>query len=104
MSMAFQSRSLTHIIKVYNFIPDKRLCRVKAWRFGLLFVLLDITAFLVQLAGAGIASGASSGNGNDNTKTMLLGLHIYMGGVSHTNSPTILFHSSHLKSLTVDLV
>ncbi|KAI9665829.1 MAG: hypothetical protein M1821_003763 [Bathelium mastoideum] len=61
---------------VWNFIPDKRLCRVKAWRFGLLFVLLDITAFLVQLAGASIASGT-----NNTAKTTLLGLHIYMGGI-----------------------
>ncbi|KAI9707846.1 MAG: hypothetical protein M1820_004452 [Bogoriella megaspora] len=61
---------------VYNFIPDKRLCKIKAWRFGLLFVLLDITAFLVQLGGAAIASGNDS-----SPNTILLGLHIYMGGI-----------------------
>ncbi|KAL9087134.1 MAG: hypothetical protein Q9165_006785 [Trypethelium subeluteriae] len=66
---------------VWNFIPDKRLCKVKAWRFGLLFVILDITAFLVQLGGASIAAGASSGNGNNNTSKALLGLHVYMGGI-----------------------
>ena len=76
---------LLTMIQVYNFIPDKRLCRVKAWRFGLLFVLLDITAFLVQLAGASIAAGASSGT-SANTKTALLGLHVYMGGVSHLST------------------
>ena len=47
-----------------------------------MFVLLDITAFIVQMGGAVIATSASNGSGNSNAKTMLLGLHIYMGGVS----------------------
>jgi hypothetical protein len=27
---------------VYNFLPDKKLLGIKAWRFGMFFVLLDI--------------------------------------------------------------
>jgi hypothetical protein len=27
---------------VYNFLPEKKLLGIKAWRFGMLFVLLDI--------------------------------------------------------------
>ncbi|MCJ1278200.1 hypothetical protein MMC21_006015 [Puttea exsequens] len=61
---------------VYNFTVSAKILRVKAWRFALIFVLLDIFAFLVQAAGASMASG-------DNlTKEQIdRGLHIYMGGV-----------------------
>ena len=42
---------------VYNFTPSASVFKIKAWRFGLIFVLLDVLAFLVQAAGASIASG-----------------------------------------------
>jgi len=61
---------------IYNFLPAHKLFGIKAWRFGLYFVLLDITAFLVQAGGASIASGS-----NVSDKTVLLGIHIYMGGI-----------------------
>lgn len=53
-----------------------RLAGVSARRFGLLFVLLDIVAFIVQ------ASGAVMLSGNDVSQhTIELGIHIYMGGI-----------------------
>ena len=61
---------------VYNYTAEARLLRIKAWRFGLYFVLLDIVAFLVQLYGAASASGDHLP-----TSTVLRGLHIYMAGV-----------------------
>ncbi|KAK5164516.1 uncharacterized protein LTR77_009722 [Saxophila tyrrhenica] len=61
---------------VYNFTPSASVFKVKAWRFGLIFVLLDILAFLVQVAGAIMASGEKK-----STDTIMAGLHIYMGGV-----------------------
>ncbi|KAL8709530.1 MAG: hypothetical protein Q9220_005772 [cf. Caloplaca sp. 1 TL-2023] len=61
---------------VFNFTERARLFGIKAWRFTLYFVLLDIIAFIVQ------AGGASSASGSDKPDhTILLGLHIYMGGV-----------------------
>jgi hypothetical protein len=36
---------------VYNFTPSASVFKIKAWRFGLIFVLLDVVAFLIQLAG-----------------------------------------------------
>ncbi|OQO14875.1 hypothetical protein B0A48_00257 [Cryoendolithus antarcticus] len=57
---------------VYNFTQDAKVLGIRAWRFTLLFVLLDVIAFLVQAGGASLASG------NDN---VLLGIHIYMAGV-----------------------
>ena len=42
---------------VYNFTPSASVFKIRAWRFGLIFVLLDILAFLAQLAGAAVASG-----------------------------------------------
>ena len=61
---------------VYNYTSTARLFKVKAWRFTLYFVLLDILAFLVQVTGASIASGDDVPDSQ-----VLLGLHIYQGGV-----------------------
>ena len=61
---------------VYNFTTSARVLRIKAWRFGLYFVLLDIVAFLIQAAGASMASGD-----NLTQDEILRGLHIYMGGI-----------------------
>ncbi|KAK0510762.1 hypothetical protein JMJ35_007194 [Cladonia borealis] len=61
---------------VYNFTANAKILGVKAWRFGLYFVLLDIAAFLVQAAGASMASG-----NNITTTQIENALHIYMGGV-----------------------
>ena len=61
---------------VYNFTPEASVYKVKAWRFGLIFVLLDVFAFLVQAAGASVASVDS-----DNPNLPMMGIHIYMGGI-----------------------
>jgi hypothetical protein len=62
---------------VHNFLLEKRLCGLQARRFSLIFVTLDIIAFLIQVAGASIASGDNISQSQIN-----LGLHVYMGGVS----------------------
>lgn len=59
---------------VYNFTPSASVFKVKAWRFGLIFVLLDVTAFVVQFGGAAVASVGGSVN-------PMIGIHIYMGGI-----------------------
>ena len=61
---------------VYNFTSTAKILKVKAWRFGLYFVLLDIVAFLIQAAGASMASGD-----NISQSQIERGLHIYMGGI-----------------------
>ena len=61
---------------VYNFTTSAKVLGIKAWRFGLYFVLLDIVAFLIQ------ATGASMASGNNLTNDQIeRGLHIYMGGI-----------------------
>lgn len=42
---------------VYNFTASAKILGLKAWRFGLYFVLLDVIAFLIQAVGAIMASG-----------------------------------------------
>jgi hypothetical protein len=58
------------------FIPDQKLRGISARRFGMIFVCLDIFAFFVQMVGAAFTTG-------ENTKkdVVLLGIHIYMGGI-----------------------
>ncbi|KAG8526875.1 uncharacterized protein KY384_008304 [Bacidia gigantensis] len=61
---------------VYNYTSTAKILGVKAWRCTLIFVLLDILAFILQLTGAVMASG------DDLTNAQIMrGLHIYMGGV-----------------------
>ena len=72
---------------MYNFTTNAKILGVKAWRFGLYFVLLDIAfvpsipfpkhvlicsrAFLVQAAGASMASGNTLTTSQiENGKTM----------------------------------
>jgi len=71
---------------VYNFLPNHKLGGIKAWRFGMLFVILDIVAFLVQLFGASTASGT-----NIKRSQIMMGLHIYMGGVGFQELFIIMF-------------
>ncbi|KAL8796587.1 MAG: hypothetical protein Q9182_007332 [Xanthomendoza sp. 2 TL-2023] len=81
---------------VYNFTSRARLLGIKAWRFTLYFVLLDIVAFIIQAGGAASASGTNKpenevllgehwGQQPPSNKSALLtclpGLHIYMAGV-----------------------
>jgi hypothetical protein len=61
---------------VYNFTSKAKIFTIKAWRFGLYFVLLDILAFLIQIFGALIASKHDASMSRKE-----LGLHIYMGGI-----------------------
>ncbi|KAF7587594.1 hypothetical protein BBP40_007014 [Aspergillus hancockii] len=61
---------------IFFFIPEKRLGGISAQSYGLLFVWLDIFSFLVQLAGAGMSTGTDVP-----TSRVMLGLHIYMGGI-----------------------
>lgn len=42
---------------VYNFTSKASVFRIHAWRFGLVFVLLDVAAFFVQLVGLVFAGG-----------------------------------------------
>ncbi|KAJ7226969.1 RTA1 like protein-domain-containing protein [Mycena pura] len=60
---------------IYFFVPEKRIAGIRAQRLSLVFVLLDITAFLVQVAGGVLINPSNS------AKLQLLAIHIYMGGI-----------------------
>ncbi|KFY89858.1 hypothetical protein V500_05422 [Pseudogymnoascus sp. VKM F-4518 (FW-2643)] len=60
---------------VWNYIPDAKLYRITAWRFSAYFVIFDVIALIIQVAGA--ASSAA--------------IHIYMGGVGFQQFFILLF-------------
>ena len=62
---------------VQFFLPEQRLVKISAQRFGLIFVCLDIFAFIIQLIGVGILVQTDASN-----DTVLRGVHIYMGGIA----------------------
>ncbi|KAK1149810.1 hypothetical protein N8T08_003361 [Aspergillus melleus] len=71
---------------VWNFTDDAQVLRVKPWRFGLFFVILDIIAFIVQVYGAAQAAG-----NHITYEKQMEGLHIYMGGVGVQQLFVLLF-------------
>jgi len=71
---------------VYNFTEKGSVFKIKAWRFGLIFVLLDVFAFFVQAVGAVIAS-----NQTNNPKLPMIGIHVYMGGIGFQQLCIFLF-------------
>lgn len=62
---------------VHFFVPEQTLIRISARRFGLIFVCLDILAFIVQLIGVGILVQIDAA-----TDVVLRGVHIYMTGIA----------------------
>lgn len=61
---------------VRTYTDQGQLWRIKPSHFGLIFVVLDIVAFVVQVYGAAQATGRDAAQ-----EEVLQGLHIYMGGV-----------------------
>ncbi|KDQ51946.1 hypothetical protein JAAARDRAFT_40566 [Jaapia argillacea MUCL 33604] len=70
---------------VHYFIPDQAVGRIKARRLATWFVLLDITALLIQ------GTGGSLTTTRGNSKLITLGLHIYMGGIGMQEFFILLF-------------
>lgn len=60
---------------IHFFLNDDKVFRLKAKRITLIFVLCDITTFLVQGAGGSMTTSTNP------ISTQRTGLHVYMGGV-----------------------
>ncbi|EEP82546.1 predicted protein [Uncinocarpus reesii 1704] len=59
---------------IYFFLPEQKCFGISAKRLTLIFVILDVTAFLVQ-------GSASSLLSSDDPNTMNIGKNLYMGGI-----------------------
>ncbi|RDL40271.1 Uncharacterized protein BP5553_00250 [Venustampulla echinocandica] len=59
---------------VFQYLPNQKLLGIRAKRMALLFVVLDVASFIIQIGG-----GIMVTSKNENTKKM--GLHIYTGGL-----------------------
>jgi len=62
---------------IHYFLPEKKVLGLSAIKFARYFVILDISTFIIQAIGGSILSQGA----NEATKTINLGLHIYMGGI-----------------------
>jgi hypothetical protein len=60
---------------IYFFLPEQKIWGISARKLAVWFVCVDILSFLTQLGGGSLIQ-----NGNDNT-VLMLGIHIYMGGI-----------------------
>ncbi|KAL4896715.1 RTA1 like protein-domain-containing protein [Aspergillus ambiguus] len=61
---------------IYFLVPEQRLAGIPATRYGVIFIWLDIIAFIIQAAGALITTDTDA-----STKLVMIGVHIYMGGI-----------------------
>jgi hypothetical protein len=60
---------------IHFYLPEKKLCGIKAPSMARYFVCLDILSFIVQgIGGSMISPGADQ-------QTIMKGIHIYMGGI-----------------------
>ncbi|OBT91793.2 hypothetical protein VE01_09358 [Pseudogymnoascus verrucosus] len=71
---------------IWNYIPSAKLYRITAWRFSAFFVIFDIIALIIQVAGA----SSSAGNRRPNQQ-VINAIHIYMGGVGFQQFFILLF-------------
>ena len=62
---------------VYYYLPEKKVHCFEARRLAVMFVCMDIVSFIIQGTGGSIASGSSS----ETDSIVMVGIHIYMGGV-----------------------
>ncbi|KAJ7226284.1 RTA1 like protein-domain-containing protein [Mycena rebaudengoi] len=94
---AFDYVVMSRVIYVF---ADQRVLGIGARRLALIFVLLDITAFLMQAAGGSFTN-------NEDPKVVLMGLHIYMGGIGLQECFVLLFIAVvtrfHYKMLRPDI-
>jgi len=76
----------------YNFTETGVVMKVPAWRFSTIFVGLDIIAFLIQIAGAGIAAINITASPPDYDASER-GIHIYMAGIAFQQVAILIFLS-----------
>ena len=62
---------------IYYFLPEQKVFGIEGRKFAVYFVCFDIVSFAVQGVGGSIASGGP----NEDPNTILLGIHVYMGGI-----------------------
>lgn len=60
---------------IHCFLPEQKIWGIRARKLAVWFVCADILSFLTQLGG-----GSMIQNGSDNN-TLMLGIHLYMGGI-----------------------
>jgi hypothetical protein len=69
---------------IWYYIPEKRLAGIKATRLAAYFVAMDITSFIIQLAGALTTTGG-------NPAQTANGLHVYTAGVCFQEAVILAF-------------
>jgi RTA1 like protein len=74
---------------IWFYIPEKQLAGIKATRLAAYFVLMDITSFIIQLAGALVTT-------NNNSTNTLNGLHVYTAGVCLQEAVILVFFALSL--------
>lgn len=76
---------------IYFFVPEKQLWRIKGMQIAKIFVWLDVISFITQVAGGTMIQ--------PNSSSMMLGIHIYMGGIGFQEFCILIFTSIAIQFL-----
>jgi len=74
---------------IYFYLPSRSIFGIRATSLTKIFVLLDITAFIVQGVGGTMASSGP----HESQSAINRGLHIYMGGIGFQQLAILVFSS-----------
>jgi hypothetical protein len=78
---------------IYFFVPAQKIWGFKGIKIAKIFVWLDVVSFLTQLGGGLLIQP------NQNQKTLMMGIHIYMGGIGFQEACILLFAAIAAKFL-----
>jgi signal transduction histidine kinase len=76
---------------IYFFIPAKSIFHIKGIKIAKIFVWLDVLSFLTQVGGGVMISPGNS------PSTLMMGIHIYMGGIGFQEFCILIFTAIAVK-------
>lgn len=76
---------------IYFFVPTQKIWGIKGIKIAKIFVWLDVASFMTQLGGGVLIEP------DQDPKTLMLGIHIYMGGIGFQEACILLFTAIALK-------
>lgn len=76
---------------IYFFVPEKKVFGIKGIKIAKIFVWLDVLSFITQVGGGVMISPGAS------QSTLMIGIHVYMGGIGFQEFCILLFTSIAVK-------
>jgi hypothetical protein len=76
---------------IYFFVPEKKVFGIKGIKIAKIFVWLDVLSFITQVGGGVLISPGAD------QSTLMIGIHVYMGGIGFQEFCILIFTSIAIK-------